>query len=107
MDSTLVHTQSTWNNYRTRIHIGTGTLMLVATLAGTCVCMWWLIKRGLLIVEVGDVYVRAKIGTLVLWYSIEPHAAGWFFNTLYNCGNECRIHMIPRTHYMKLGDWTW
>lgn len=80
---------------------------LLATAIGAGAGVWWLIKRGLLIVEVGDIYVRVKMGMLVLWYSIEPHAVGWFLNTIYNCGNDCRIHQIPRTHYMKLGNWTW
>jgi hypothetical protein len=56
-------------------------------------------------VEVGDVYLRLRVGRLVAFYSLDKHCAGWFVNRFYNCPATCRIHVLPTYHVVRLWDY--
>lgn len=67
----------------------------------------WLFWIGALEIELIAEGARLRVGTLVFWYSTDPHCAGWFNNVIRTCMDSCTLHQLPTYHYVKLGDFIW
>lgn len=49
--------------------------------------------------------VRLRIGSLVAFYSLDKHCAGWFMNTILHCPDSCVIHLLPTYHVVRMWDY--